>query len=61
MSFAGKGVPVETRFARMVDELVVLAEDDRELAEGLRWLDRRARERRVSFYDAVFDVLYGRG
>ena len=52
---------METRFARMVDELVVLAEDDRELAEGLRWLDRRARERRVSFYDAVFEVLYGRG
>lgn len=50
---------MEARFARIVDELVVLAEDDRELAEGLRWLDRRARERRVSFYDMVFDVLYG--
>lgn len=49
---------MEPLFSRIVDELVVLAEDDRELAEGIRWLDERARERRVSFYDMVFDVLY---
>lgn len=48
---------MEPFFSRVVDELVMLAEDDRELADGIRWLDARAQERSVSFYDMVFEVL----
>lgn len=50
---------METLFTRVVDELVLLAEDDRELADGLRWLDERSRAGGASFYDAVRDVLRG--
>ena len=45
-------------FTSVVDELVQSAESDRELADGIRWLDDQAREKGISFYDAVFDVLY---
>ena len=45
-------------FTSVVDELVQSAERDRELADGIRWLDDQAREKGISFYDAVFDVLY---
>lgn len=48
---------MESIFARVVDEMVLLADGDRELAEGIRWMDARARERSVSFYDVVLEVL----
>lgn len=48
---------MEPRFESVVDELVQLAQDDRELAEGIRWMDARARARSVSFYDVVREVL----
>ena len=51
---------MESLFSRVVDELVMMSEDDRELADGIRWLDARARQRGVSFYDEVSEVLGGR-
>lgn len=48
---------MEPLFTRVVDEMVLLADGDRELAEGIRWMDARAREQSVSFYDVVLEVL----
>lgn len=45
-------------FTQMVDELVEFSEFDPELADGIRWLDCQARDRGITFYDMVFEVLY---
>jgi len=42
----------------MVDELVELSEYDKELAEGLRWIDSEAQKRGITFYEMVFHVLH---
>ena len=44
-------------FEKMVDELVEFGEYDQELKEGLQWLDKKARDKGVSFYDVVYEVL----
>ena len=45
-------------FTKMVDELVEFSDYDNELKDGIQWLDRLAQKKGISFYDAVFDVLY---
>ena len=45
-------------FTKMVDDLIDFAEHDPELADGIKWLDEKAREKGISFYDIVFEVLY---
>ncbi|RNJ80624.1 MAG: hypothetical protein D9C04_00695 [Nitrosopumilus sp. B06] len=45
-------------FTQMVDELVEFSEYDPELADGIRWLDDQARQKGITFYDMVFEVLY---
>jgi len=45
-------------FNKLVDELVEFGEYDKELADGLKWLDRVAQKEGVSFYDKVYEVLY---
>lgn len=45
-------------FSKMVDELVIYSEHDDELAQGLKWLDKQAQKKGITFYDMVFDVLY---
>ena len=45
-------------FTKMVDELVQFAEFDPELADGIKWLDKEAQKKGISFYDMVFEVLY---
>ena len=47
-----------TLFSELVDDLIRFAEHDRELADGIRWLDGQAQKRGISFYDMVFEVLY---
>ena len=57
----GKGdgmISQDTLFAVMVDELVDYSKNDPELESGLKWLDELARERNITFYDMVFEVLY---
>ena len=48
----------ESYFTKMVDELVEFSEYDNELKDGIQWLDKLAQKRGISFYDAVFEVLY---
>lgn len=45
-------------FVKMVDELVEFSQYDKELAEGIKWLDGQALKKGLTFYDAVFEVLY---
>ena len=45
-------------FIKMVDELVAFSEHDKELADGIRWLDKLSQEQGISFYDMVFNILY---
>ena len=45
-------------FIRMVDDLVEFSEFDTELKDGIQWLDQQAQKKGISFYDAVFEVLY---
>ena len=45
-------------FRKMVDELVEYSQYDPVLADGIKWLDGVAFKKGISFYDAVFDVLY---
>jgi len=45
-------------FSKMVDELVEFSEHDPELADGIKWLDKQAQKKGITFYDMVFEVLY---
>lgn len=54
------GVMSDSFFTSVMDELVQTADDDPELADGLRWLDDQAQRRGISFYDMAFEVLYRR-
>ena len=47
-----------TFFNKMVDEIVEFAQYDPELADGIKWLDDRARKQGIDFYDAVFNLLH---
>jgi len=45
-------------FTEMVDDIVQKAQDDPELADAIKWLDEQARQKGVSFYDIIFEVLH---
>lgn len=45
-------------FVEVVDELVSYAQDDPELAQGIKWLDMQAQSRGITFYEIIFEVLY---
>lgn len=49
---------VDNIFTKVVDELVLLSETDTELANGIKWVDKMAQKKGVTFYDMVFEVLY---
>lgn len=46
-----------TFFTNMVDELIDFSEHDPELKDGIIWLDMKSKEKEISFYDMVFEVL----
>jgi hypothetical protein len=45
-------------FRKMVDDIVMFADYDPELADGVKWLNDQAFKKGLSFYDMVFEVLY---
>lgn len=49
---------ITNAFTQVVDELVSYAENDEELAVGIRWLDGQAQARGITFYEMIFEVLY---
>ncbi len=44
-------------FDKMVDEVVMHAENDPELQEGIDFIDKKATERGISFYDMMYMVM----
>ncbi len=42
----------------MVDDLIDFADNDPELKDGIRWVDKQANEKGISFYDMVYEILY---
>lgn len=47
----------DEQFMKMVDEMVMSAERDSELAEGLKWIDIQARRNGVTFYEMALIIL----
>ena len=48
---------VDDQFMGIIDDLVVMSENDAELAEGLRWIDVQSQKNGVSFYEMAFIIL----
>ena len=48
----------QTFFTKMVDDLVEFAENDPELKDDMQWLDGKAQQKGISFYDMVYEILY---
>ncbi len=47
----------DEKFVKIVDDLVVSAEHDPDLAEGLRWIDMQSRKNGVTFYEMALVIL----
>ncbi|MEO9363423.1 MAG: hypothetical protein ABI348_05930 [Nitrososphaera sp.] len=47
----------DENFIKVVDDLVVSAEGDPELAEGLKWIDMQSRRNGVTFYEMALIIL----
>lgn len=52
----GKG-GIDDQFVTIIDDLVVMSENDSELAEGLRWIDAQSRKNGMTFYEMAFIIL----
>jgi|SRR5688572_903793 hypothetical protein len=48
---------VDDQFMGIIDDLVVMSEQDSELAEGLRWIDTQSRKQGVTFYEMAMIIL----
>jgi hypothetical protein len=48
---------VDDHFIGIVDELVIMSENDAELAEGIRWIDSQSRKNGVTFYEMALLVM----
>ncbi|TLY10526.1 MAG: hypothetical protein E6K88_03725 [Thaumarchaeota archaeon] len=42
---------IDDQFMGIIDDLVVMSENDSELAEGLRWIDAQSQKNGVTFYE----------
>jgi hypothetical protein len=47
----------DENFMKVVDDLVVSAEEDPELAQGLKWIDIQSRKNGITFYEMALIVL----
>lgn len=47
----------DEQFIKMVDEMVMSAEHDPELAEGLKWIDMQSRKQGLTFYEMALIIL----
>lgn len=48
---------VDEQFMGIIDDLVVMAENDSELAEGLRWIDAQSQKNGITFYEMAMMIL----
>ncbi len=47
----------DEQFIKMVDEMVMSADHDSELAEGLKWIDMQSRKQGLTFYEMALIIL----
>ncbi len=47
----------DKQFIQIVDEMVMSAEHDSELAEGLKWIDMQSRKQGLTFYEMALVIL----
>jgi len=47
-----------SEFTKTIDEIVECSQDDKELEEGIKWVDHAARMKKMSFYDMCYEILY---
>jgi hypothetical protein len=47
----------DEKFIKIVDDLVVSAEHDPDLAEGLKWIDMQSRKNGITFYEQALVIL----
>ena len=48
----------QTLFTKIVDDLIDFADHDPELKDGIKWVDKQASEKGISFYEMVYEILY---
>jgi hypothetical protein len=48
---------VDDQFMGIIDDLVVMSENDAELAEGLKWIDAQSQKNGVTFYEMALIIL----
>lgn len=48
---------IDDQFMGIIDDLVVMSENDSELAEGLRWIDAQSQKNGVTFYEMAMIIL----
>ena len=48
---------VDDQFVEMIDALVVMSENDSELAEGLKWIDLQSQRNGMTFYEMAMIIL----
>ncbi len=47
----------DTLFTKMVDNLVLFCDNDPELEDGMKWLDKEAWKRGIDLYEMVYIVM----
>jgi hypothetical protein len=47
----------DEEFMEMIDDLVIMSENDSELAEGLRWIDIQSQRNGLTFYEMAMIIL----
>lgn len=50
-------IKMDNKFMEMVDELVCMADQEEELFDGIKWIDRESKKLQISFYEMFFIVL----
>ena len=48
---------IDDQFMGIIDDLVVMSENDSELAEGLKWIDAQSQKNGVTFYEMAMIIL----
>ncbi|HEX7031884.1 MAG TPA: hypothetical protein VF172_02680 [Nitrososphaera sp.] len=48
---------VDEQFMGIIDDLVVMSENDSELAEGLKWIDAQSQKNGITFYEMAMMIL----
>ena len=51
------GQEVDEQFRDIIDDLVVMSENDSELADGLRWIDSQSQKNGMTFYEMALIIL----